>query len=150
MNLINAHWLVKAWIGTALLHPFAVLPVVLTAIDNRGIAWRRFKVVRHGVIFEGQQLALPVEDFKLVISAVRYPGNEYLPDATGRMQTHDVPPAVPIIKFTDDTDTRCVGCPYREASPAYIQQTGWLRTEFFEDLLVRAFCQQIQIEITQR
>ncbi len=65
------------------------------------------------------------------------------------MHAHHVAAAVPVVEVADDADARCVGRPDREAGARDAGNGADPGAQFFINLLVRAFAEQVQVEVAE-
>ncbi len=134
----------------AMLHPLVVRPLVFAREHDGRIARWWFVIVAERVVFQRQQVAVSVEQFELVFLAAADPGDKYLPQPVARVQAHRVAAAVPVVEVADDADARGVRGPDRETRTADALYRAQLRAQLGIDLLVRAFAEQVKIQVAQR
>ena len=128
-------------------HPVPVAPGVLGDIpdDGRGQG-RHFERDPEGVALL-QHCPLTGTDLELILHPIREVGNEQLPDAVGQEQTHRGHTAVPAVEVADQADAFGVGRPYGEMHAGGRPDRETVRAELFERADVRAFPEQMQVEI---
>ena len=89
----------------------------------------------------------PVADFVLVGSAGADAGNRQLPNAPRRASAHHMNVPMPLVERTHHADPFGVGRLYGESSACRGTVAVRVRTELVIDALVRAFAEQINIEV---
>ncbi len=73
--------------------------------------------------------------------------SSHTPD--GRQQAHQMHAAVPSVEVADHADTIGVRRPHGEMHAGGRTQVDSMRAELLEDAVVRAFAEQMQIEVSQ-
>jgi hypothetical protein len=135
----------------ALVHPLRVAPGEPVEIGDRGSGARLVGLEgeRHRVRLEREQPAVPPDDLVLVAGPQRYAGQEDLPDAVARVQTHGLRPSVPAVPVADHADPSGVGRPHREAYAVHALVAEGVSPEALEETKVGAFTEQVQVVAAQ-
>src|SRR5208337_4043133 len=96
---------------------FPVAPLVAVEIpDYGGRVGTHFREQAKGVRFDGDVALVAGLDFVSVQLALLEAGNEDLPQTGGAARSHRMTAAVPLVEFSDDTDTpRMPSCSIRRA-----------------------------------
>ncbi len=129
--------------------PLRVVPLVPRHVvdDGRGLRWH-FERDAEGIRFL-ENGAGARADLEFVAFAVGEPGQKDLPDAARREKPHRVHAAVPRVEVADHAHAIGIRRPHGEVDAGGRPHLDAMRAEFFERAMMRAFAEQMQIEIGQ-
>lgn len=92
--------------------------------DDRGGLGPQLGLAGERVGLEGQAVAVRADQLELVGGADLRLGDEYLPDADGLAQPHDVAAAVPAVELAHDADAAGVGAQTAKCTPRRLVADG--------------------------
>ena len=150
VHLVGRHRLrqPRAPCGTRGLPRLIVPAIGRGVVDDRGGLRRRLERPRERIGLL-QNRAGSGANLELVFLAVRQVGDEHFPHAARREQPHRMDSAVPAVEVADHADAVGVGRPHREVDAGRRADDDPVRAELVEHSLVRAFAEQVQIEVGQ-
>jgi hypothetical protein len=130
-------------------HPRVVAPLVLRAVDDRGVLRRDLGRERQRIGLE-LQLARLRADLVLVVVAVGEAGDEQLPDPRRPEGAHRVEPSVPEVEVADDADRSRRRSPDRERGADDAVDLAHVRAQTLVDPLVPTLGCEVQVELAER
>ena len=98
--------------------------------------------------FERQEPAVRRDDLEFVSIPHRHAGQKNLPEALSA-HAHRVPPAIPVVEISHHADAPCVGREDGEKHARNAVEHKGVRAQLIVEAHVRAFAQEIEIEIGQ-
>ncbi len=135
----------------ALGHPLRVIPRKAIEVGHhRPGLWPLLPAESVRVSLQRQRRPFVRENLVLVNHSFRYAGNEQLPDSRRSARAQRMHAAVPIIKVTDDADAPGVRRPHCKMHAAHALDGLQVRAELLVAVVVRAFAEQMKIEIAQQ
>jgi hypothetical protein len=131
------------------LDPVFVGEFIVRLEDDGGSGGRHFRLQRVGVGFEKGGATMVVH-LVLVERARAYVGDEEFPDAGDAEASHLMEPPVPVVETADDAHAVRVRRPHGERDAFHAAEATDVRAQFFVELQVTAFGEEVFVEIAER
>src|SRR5215212_6669106 len=148
MHFVDRERVTKMFAARTSLHPFRIAKPVFRFVDDRRSIRRSFRVLRVRIGLEYGQTSGRAY-LKLVEHTRREFRNEQLPDPGLRQHPHLVRASVPTIEVANNTNGRGLRRPDSKSNAARAAQLRHVRAEFFVDLFVFAFAEEMEIEFAE-
>src|SRR5215468_6280614 len=133
-----------------MLHPVAVVPLVVEIPDNRRGAGRLLVKEAEGVSLVSAVAMVIRLDVKLVERPLAHAGHEAFPDAGTPTRPKYMSLRVPLIERANDGNFACVRSPHTKTRSWAAPRIHHVSPEFFVHAVVAAFVEQVEVLLAEQ